>query len=178
MNREKNYYRPLLCRPGDDATTVKQHYRQIVKRTHTDANNGSDEFRILYECAVEAYRILGNQQRRSEYEEARRIWLTEQGALQCEGCGEALRVRRGTQQHCPICKTIVQHQAQHSSWASKLREPLIDSGVRVIEAALTQTENEAELLGRELVAKGAVALSGIIANTFIHARNLVRKRSR
>ena len=107
MIASKNYYLALMCRPGDDAETLKSAKRQIVKRTHSDANGGSEKYRVLFEAAVEAWEVLGDPIKREQYDAAREQWLSERGAVWCEGCGEGLRLPNGNGLRCPLCKTCL-----------------------------------------------------------------------
>ncbi len=165
MNPQKNYYRFLLCRPTDDHDTLKSAYRKIVRRTHADANDGSEEYRILFEHAVEAWKVLGEPTLRGEYDVARAQWLSDREAIQCAGCGEALRVTPGARQNCPICKHLVSHE-RTAAWESNIVRPIVDSGRRIGDAVLdsvfNESEKEAERLGRDLVKKSATALSELI----------------
>ena len=179
MNPQKNYYRYLLCRPTDDHETLKSAYRKIVRRTHTDANNGSEEYRILFEHAVEAWKVLGEPKLRGEYDAARAQWLSDRKAIQCAGCGEALRVTPGVKQNCPICKQVVS-QERTPAWESTIVRPIVDSGRRigdaVLDTALNESEKEAERLGREFVQKSATVLSGLILTGFERARRRLGRR--
>lgn len=178
MNPQKNYYRFLLCRPTDDHDTLKSAYRQIVRRTHADANNGSEEYRILFEHAVEAWKVLGEPKLRGEYDTERAQWLSDRGAIQCAGCGEALRVTAGAKQKCPICKQPVSNG--QSAWESNFVRPIVDSGRRigdaVLDTVLDESEKEAERLGRELVQRSATALSGLILTGFERARRRLGRK--
>ena len=179
MNPQKNYYRFLLCRPTDDHDTLKSAYRQIVRRTHTDANDGSEEYRILFEHAVEAWKVLGEPKLRGDYATERAQWLSGRGAIQCAGCGEALRVTPGAKQNCPICKHVVSKE-QTPAWQSNFVRPIVDSGRRigdaVLDTVLDESEKEAERLGRELVQKSATVLSGLILTGFERARRRLGRR--
>ena len=179
MNPWKNYYGFLLCRPTDDQETLKSAYRKIVRRTHTDANDGSEEYRILFEHAVEAWKVLGEPKLRAEYDAARAQWLMDRQAIQCAGCGEALRVTPGARQNCPICKHVVS-QERTPVWDSNIVRPFVDSGRRigdaVLDTVLNESEKEAERLGRELVEKSATVLSGLILTGFERARRRLGRR--
>lgn len=170
MNPQRNYYRVLMCRPSDGLEQIKSAYRQIAKRTHTDANQGSDEFRELFEAASEAWRVLGDPAKREAYETARSNWLLQMNAIQCAGCGEALRLSRVPKpQRCPICKSPLTTEAQ-SATGPVFYQPLIESGRRIGDTVLDASEQEAERLGRELVQQSAVLLSQVIVKGFERAR--------
>ena len=179
MNPWKNYYGFLLCRPTDDQETLKSAYRKIVRRTHTDANDGSEEYRILFEHAVEAWKVLGDPKLRAEYDAERAQWMMDRRAIQCAGCGEALRVTPGARQNCPICKHAVS-QERSPAWESNIILPIVDSGRRigdaVLDTVLNEGEKEAERLGRELVEKGATVLSGLILTGFERARRRLGRK--
>lgn len=173
MSPQKNYYFGLLCRPGDDADTLKSAYRKIVKRTHTDANGGSEQYRVLFEAAVEAWEVLGDASKRAQYNAAREQWLRERGAVWCQGCGEGLRLPKGEGLRCSHCKTPV---PQSSSWKSSIVEPLVESGVRIGGTVLDASEREAERLGKELVQQSATLLSGLIVSGFDTARRKLNQK--
>jgi curved DNA-binding protein CbpA len=179
VNPWKNYYGFLLCRPTDDQETLKSAYRKIVRRTHTDANDGSEEYRILFEHAVEAWKVLGDPKLRAEYDAERAQWMMDRQAIQCAGCGEALRVTPGARQNCPICKHPVS-QERTPAWESNIVRPIVDSGRRigdaVLDTVLNESEKEAERLGRELVEKSATVLSGLILTGFERARRRLGRR--
>jgi len=177
----KNYYIGLLCRPGDDAETLKSAYRSIVKRTHSDANEGSEKYRVLFEAAVEAWDVLGDPKKREQYDAARDQYLYERGAVWCEGCGEGLRVPNGKGLRCPLCKTPVEDsqpepQPHSGAWKASVVEPLVESGVRIGDTVLDASEREAERLGRELVRQSATLLSGLIVSGFASARRRLKRK--
>ena len=182
MIPQKNYYFALLCRPGDDAPTLKRAYRRIVKRTHTDANNGSEQYRVLFEAAVEAWEVLGDASKRKQYDAAREQWLLGLGAVWCQGCGEGLRLPEGEGLRCPVCKTPVEEPEPdpmpQSAWKSSFVEPLVESGVRIGGTVVDASEREAERLGRELVRQSAVLLSGLITSGFDIARQKLKRKGR
>ena len=181
MIASKNYYLALMCRPGDDAETLKSAKRQIVKRTHSDANGGSEKYRVLFEAAIEAWEVLGDPIKREQYDAARKQWLSERGAVWCEGCGEGLRLPNGNGLRCPLCKTPVEDlqpepKPHSSAWKSSVVEPLVESGVRIGDTVLDASEREAERLGRELMRQSATLLSGLIVSGFDSARRRLKRK--
>ena len=183
MIPQKNYYFALLCRPGDDAPTLKRAYRRIVKHAHADANTGSEQYRVLCEAAVEAWEVLGEATKRKEYDAARAQWLQRLGAVWCQGCGNGLRLPdEGEGLRCPICKTPVEELEPEpepkSAWKSSVVEPLVESGVRIGGTVVDASEREAERLGRELMRQSAQLLSGLISSGFDVARQKLKRKGR
>jgi curved DNA-binding protein CbpA len=175
MNPKRNYYRDLLSRVLDDEPTLKKNYRLIVRRTHSDTNQGSDEYTQMFQAAVEAWEILGNARVRAEYDEARRGWIASLGAVMCSGCGEALRIRtENRKQRCPLCKTVLTVSEEQS--VPSIVSPVVESGYRLGARILDATEDEAERLGRELIQRSAENLSRQLMQGFDFARQRLRRR--
>lgn len=63
----KDYYQRLGVRPGDDADTIKQAFRKLVKRHHPDRNPGARNEERFKEI-TEAYETLGDAARRKVYD--------------------------------------------------------------------------------------------------------------
>lgn len=68
MNEKKDYYAVL----GLDATAseadIKLAYRKLAKRWHPDLNPGSEEAENKFKEINEAYEVLGDKERRSQYD--------------------------------------------------------------------------------------------------------------
>ena len=128
---------------------------------------------------MEAWKVLGEPKLRGEYDTARAQWLSDRKAIQCAGCGEALRVTPGAKQSCPICKQVVSLE-RTPVWESTIVRPIVDSGRRigdaVLDTALNESKKEAERLGREFVEKSATVLSGLILTGFERARRRLGRK--
>lgn len=173
MNPPRNYYRDLLCKPGDPPEKYKSSYRKIAKATHADSNGGSDEFHDVFQAATEAWSVLGDPGLRASYAAARSAWLREVGGMQCDECGEALRPAAGPhKQRCPCCKAELQ-TTESSRVVGSFARPLEESGRRIGEMVLDASQQEAERLGRELVQQSAKVLSTLIVNGFEYARRKI-----
>ncbi len=179
MDPRRNYYRDLLSKVSDDQEKLKANYRVIVRRTHSDANHGNEDFRHLFQAAVEAWEVLRDPERRAQYEAARHDWLSGQNALMCAGCGEGIRPRsERRKQQCPLCKTIVDVETLHTERDNgpSAFQPVFESGSRLGERIIDVTEEEAERLGRELIQRGAELLTEKMFNGFDVLRTKIRKR--
>lgn len=172
MNPQRNYYLDLLCPVSASTEELKSAYRIIAKRTHSDANQGSEEFRGFFEAAVEAWDVLGDPDKRAAWTLARQQWLAAVRAVQCPNCGSAVRLMADRRkQQCPLCKTAL--SAPEPLGNSPFVRPLVDSGRRIGEVVLDTSQQEAERLGRELVQQGVLLLSKAIVTGFERARRRI-----
>ena len=67
----KDYYQILGVEPDADSKTIKAAYRKLARKYHPDVSDqpgAEDKFKE----ASEAYEVLGNEMRRTEYDEVRR----------------------------------------------------------------------------------------------------------
>lgn len=176
MNPMHNYYLDLLLRPGATPEAVRSAYRTITRLTHSDRHNGSETYRPQFEAAVEAWKVLGNPQIRSQYESQRAQWLSSVHSVECIGCGEALRLKQDSrQQRCPMCKMTVSSPIP----SQQERENLLrETGVRLSTKMLEVSEEEAERLGREMLQRGAQLLGEVISDGFHYARSRLKPRKR
>ncbi len=71
---EKDYYKVLKVSENDDETVIKKAYKEEVKKYHPD-NNPSDEAKEKMQEASEAYSILGDSDKRKEYDLTRKSRL-------------------------------------------------------------------------------------------------------
>lgn len=187
MNAKRNYWHDLKCKPGSDREQLRSAYRAIARATHSDANQGSEEHREAFEAAVEAWKVLSDDQKRTSWLFERHLWLKACGAIECKGCGSAVKIRQGQgQQRCPICKTDVHgfgtsapqtesEPAERSEQTSaKFYRPFADSGRRIGTRLVDATEEEAERLGQELLAESGKLLGQLIVMGFTAARRKLR----
>lgn len=65
---EKDYYKTLGVSSTATAKEITSAYRKLAKKHHPDTNPGSDE---TFKAITAAYDVLGNAERRKEYDEVR-----------------------------------------------------------------------------------------------------------
>jgi len=70
---EKDYYKTLGV--GEDATAkeITKAYRKLARELHPDKNPGDDAAEERFKEVSAAYDVLGDQERRTEYDEVRRM---------------------------------------------------------------------------------------------------------
>ncbi|WKN22255.1 curved DNA-binding protein [Azotobacter vinelandii] len=66
----KDYYAILGVEPGADAKTIKTAYRRLARKYHPDMNKEAGAENRFKEVA-EAYEVLGNAEKRAEYDRVR-----------------------------------------------------------------------------------------------------------
>jgi molecular chaperone DnaJ len=71
---EKDYYAALGVSQDADAAAIKKAYRQLARDLHPDKNPGNAEAEARFKEVSEAYDVLSDTKRRSEYDEARRLF--------------------------------------------------------------------------------------------------------
>jgi molecular chaperone DnaJ len=71
---EKDYYAALGVPKNADAAAIKKAYRQLARDLHPDKNPGNDAAESRFKEVSEAYDVLSDPKRRSEYDEARRLF--------------------------------------------------------------------------------------------------------
>lgn len=151
-----NLYRVLGVSPSATPEQVKAAYRKLAQAHHPDKNGGED---AQFKEISAAYEILGDAARRAEYARQRQAWLTEQGAVECPGCGQALRPgarqKRGVLQ-CGKCGTqFPTAQADEPSPAapesSRSRPP------DVVQVVATRLREHGQRIGNQVIVEAAVA---------------------
>ncbi len=80
---EKDYYKALGVSKGATAEEIKKSYRKLARKYHPDANKGDSASEERFKEISEAYNVLSDPKRRSEYDEARSLFGT--GAARMPG---------------------------------------------------------------------------------------------
>jgi molecular chaperone DnaJ len=73
---EKDLYKILGVSKKDDATTVKKAYRKLAKDLHPDKTKGDKKLEDRFKEVSEAYEVLSDEKKRSEYDEMRDAFTT------------------------------------------------------------------------------------------------------
>src|SRR5947209_4352498 len=67
---EKDYYKVLGVAENADHKEIAKAYRKLAKQYHPDANPGSED---RFKDISAAYEVLGDEAKRKEYDEVRRL---------------------------------------------------------------------------------------------------------
>jgi molecular chaperone DnaJ len=70
---EKNYYEVLGVPESASAKDIKAAYRKLSRQLHPDANPGDDAAEERFKEVSAAYDVLGDEAKRKEYDEVRRL---------------------------------------------------------------------------------------------------------
>ena len=68
---EKDYYQVLGVAKNASASDIKKAYRKLAQRYHPDANAGNREAEERFKEISAAYDVLGDQEKRREYDRVR-----------------------------------------------------------------------------------------------------------
>jgi molecular chaperone DnaJ len=71
---EKDFYKVLGVSKTADADEIKKAYRKLARKYHPDANTGDASAEAKFKEVSEAYDVVGDQKKRKEYDEARRLF--------------------------------------------------------------------------------------------------------
>ncbi|MEJ2869735.1 DnaJ C-terminal domain-containing protein [Actinomycetospora sp. OC33-EN08] len=71
---EKDFYRELGVAKDASADEIKKAYRKIARENHPDAKPGDAKAEARFKAAGEAYGVLSDPAKRSEYDEARTLF--------------------------------------------------------------------------------------------------------
>lgn len=69
MAEKRDYYEVLGVSRDADQDTIKKAYRQLAKKYHPDMNPGDKEAADKFKEASEAYAVLGNEDKRRQYDQ-------------------------------------------------------------------------------------------------------------
>ena len=68
---EKDYYATLGVQKDASAKDVTKAYRKLARKLHPDANPGDDTAESRFKEVSAAYDVLGDEDRRAEYDQVR-----------------------------------------------------------------------------------------------------------
>src|SRR3954471_3092911 len=71
---EKDYYAVLGVPKNADKAAIRKAYRKLARQYHPDANAGDVAAEEKFKEISEAYDVLSDDKRRSEYDEARTLF--------------------------------------------------------------------------------------------------------
>src|SRR5262245_46485650 len=66
---ERDYYEILGVSKGADQDSIKKAYRKLAMQFHPDKNPDNKEAEGKFKEAAQAYEVLGNPQKRSQYDQ-------------------------------------------------------------------------------------------------------------
>jgi molecular chaperone DnaJ len=71
---EKDYYKALGVAKDADAATIKKQYRKLARELHPDKNPGDAAAEARFKEVSEAYDVLGDADKRKEYDDTRAMF--------------------------------------------------------------------------------------------------------
>ncbi|HKV50473.1 MAG TPA: DnaJ domain-containing protein, partial [Gemmatimonadaceae bacterium] len=90
MAQSKDFYAVLGVSASASQDEIKKQYRKLAKKFHPDANQGDAKAAERFKEISEAYTVLGDEAKRKQYDEMRRL-----GAFSGFGGGAPGGGRRG-----------------------------------------------------------------------------------
>lgn len=94
---EKDLYKVLGVSKSDDANAVKKAYRKLAKDLHPDKTKGDKKLEDRFKEVSEAYEVLSDPKKRSEYEEMREAFTSGRMGPQGGGFGGGQNFGGGAQ---------------------------------------------------------------------------------
>src|SRR5690554_3302670 len=73
MAQTKDYYAILGVPSTASADEIKKQYRRLAKQYHPDANPNDPKAAEMFKDISEAYGVLGDAEKRKQYDEMRRL---------------------------------------------------------------------------------------------------------
>jgi molecular chaperone DnaJ len=71
---DKDFYRELGVSSDATEQDIKKAYRKLARELHPDANPGNAQAEARFKSVSEAYGVLGDSEKRKQYDEARRLF--------------------------------------------------------------------------------------------------------
>ena len=71
---EKDYYKVLGVAKDASKEDIKRAYRKLAQKYHPDANKGNEQAETRFKEISEAHAVLSNPEKRTEYDEMRRLF--------------------------------------------------------------------------------------------------------
>lgn len=137
----RDLYAILGVGPKCSAEELKSAHRRAAREAHPDRQGQASRFHLIQE----AYAVLGNPTTRAQYDQQRRAWMRQQGAVECPSCGEGNRLTRRPAADevvkCARCKAPLRlslaeaAEAQHRFLIHEAARVADEVGVQLAELA-------------------------------------------